>query len=439
MSSRKKRSHYCSNHPEIKTRMQCTKCGKWICSECALTYQSNHYCIKTCIPSEILTVSQMLSTVGKEEKKSDKKFWPVITWAALTFALCSIVFGVWTLKQIYHIENENRILQKNRNILISNLQKNNREIKKLVNIVKNDNPDTILKLQKNKPKNSKPAVSKPDKPDNNPKIPYTFNNGTAGKRLVSLTFDGGYMANAATDILDTLLSRNVKASMFVTGHFIRRYPEIIERIVLDGHDLGNHTMTHPHLTTYAQTRTQTTLQQITSELLKTELRSAEKLLYEKTGHKFSPLWRAPYGEYNNSICSWAQDHGYVHVGWRQGRTWTQGLDCNDWVPDKNTPGFKTPSEVMDKILNLAETKPYGINGGIILLHLGTARKNKQDQVHRILGTLIDSIRTHNYTFVPVSEMLKESGVDLALLSPGINLSESEPNKKSAIEHKNDES
>jgi peptidoglycan/xylan/chitin deacetylase (PgdA/CDA1 family) len=104
------------------------------------------------------------------------------------------------------------------------------------------------------------------------------------------------------------------------------------------------------------------------------------------------------------------------VGWRQGRSWRQGLDSNDWIADEETPGFHTPEEVLDKFLTLAKAEPDGINGGIILMHLGTVRKNPSAQVHRILGRLIDELTAQGYGFVTVSEMLRESEIDTGLLS-----------------------
>jgi hypothetical protein len=66
-------------------------------------------------------------------------------------------------------------------------------------------------------------------------------------------------------------------------------------------------------------------------------------------------------------------------------------------------------------MTLAKTPPDGINGGIILMHLGTARKNPDTHVHRILGRLIDELVMLGYSFVTISEMLKQSGVDTELL------------------------
>ncbi len=68
------------------------------------------------------------------------------------------------------------------------------------------------------------------------------------QRRIALTFDGGSAANGTLHILDTLLSRNVKCTLFLTGDFIKRYPALVKRMIADGHELGNHSMHHPHLT-----------------------------------------------------------------------------------------------------------------------------------------------------------------------------------------------
>jgi peptidoglycan-N-acetylmuramic acid deacetylase len=249
-------------------------------------------------------------------------------------------------------------------------------------------------------------------------VPLSFDNGTTQKRLVCLTFDGNDLANAALDILDTLKSRNVKATMFLTGTFILKHPDMVGRIVAGEHEVGSHTFSHPHLTSYAQNHTQTTLPSVTEEFLCRELGKTDSLFRSLTGKPLAPLWRAPYGEFNPVICLWAQRAGFIQIGWRQGRTWKLGLDSNDWTADDETPGYHTPREVYDKIVGLAHEAGPGISGGIILMHLGTVRKQKDAQVHLIVGRLIDTLQSLGYRFVTVTEMLKESGVDIGRLKRG---------------------
>jgi len=246
-------------------------------------------------------------------------------------------------------------------------------------------------------------------------IPFIISNASTDLNLFALTFDGGSSANAAADILDTLASRGVKSTVFLTGAFIKRYPKTVMRIAAEGHELGNHTMNHPRLTTYAENRTQSTRPGVSRTLLINELTASEYLLFEQTeGLRFAPLWRAPFGEYNQEICEWALSAGYVHIGWRQGGSWRVNLDSNDWVADESSPAYRTPQEVFDKIINIART-PGGLNGGIILMHLGTERTQRSQQVHTILGKLIDTLVSMGYKPVTVSTLLYRSGIDIDLV------------------------
>jgi len=415
MSSRKRKTYNCVKHARKRARGRCAKCGKWICSDCAVINKGNLYCADTCATSSVTRPAVTVLSSPPPIKKEMSYKWVVI-WALSTIAFGGAVFGTWALRELNSLKQENRSLKENRVKLIEYMRKNNNEIKslreKLAALSENseEKTDSVERIVPDlKPqKETRHSFS-----DNGALL--SFNNGAVDKNLVSITFDGGSSANVASDILDTLKSRGVKSTMFLTGQFIRKYPELIVRIAADGHELGNHTFTHPHLTSWEQDRTQALLPNIDRLFISKQLQGNERLLKEKTGLQFSPLWRAPYGEFNRTICRWGLESGYMHVGWRQGKTWAQGLDSNDWIPDENTPGFKTPEQVLEKILTLSETKPYGINGGIILMHLGTERSEKEMQVHLVLGTLIDRLREGGYEIVSVSEMISQSGLNLAQL------------------------
>jgi peptidoglycan/xylan/chitin deacetylase (PgdA/CDA1 family) len=342
---------------------------------------------------------------------------PSMLLAIITLFLCFVALTLWTIKKIYDIEDENAALSRTITKLHVQLDQNT-EI--LDSILVQLHTDTVVKStgkQEGK-KTKRRRASIDNLPDlTQPRsLPYTFDNGTNRKKLVALTFDGGSHYSAAKEILDTLHSRHIRATMFVTGWFIRKNPGVIKRIVHDGHEVGNHTYSHPHLTSWAQDRTHTTLPSVSQSGLCEELSKTNTIFRSLIGKDMAPLWRAPYGERNRQICRWAHTCGYLHVGWRQGRSWRQTLDTNDWVPDEETPGYHSPDEVLEKILNLARQSPYGINGGIVLMHLGTVRKNPDQQVHRVLGRLIDSLRELGYHFVTVSELAHVSGITLDTLS-----------------------
>lgn len=333
----------------------------------------------------------------------------------LSAGLAGAAFGLYQYRENRAILRENRLLRQNRAQLIRLVKAKQRRIADLrerpVRSAPTENrTDSATHRERDalarRQIRSIPAVSRFES------APLSFDQGMTGTPLISITFDGGAHANAAASILDTLQSREVKTTMFLTGRFVQRFPDIVKRILAEGHELGNHTDSHPHLTTWNKNRRHHTLPRINAKIIASELRAADARLRAVTGTSFAAIWRAPYGEKNDQICRWALDAGYLHIGWRQARTWRLNLDSNDWIPDEDTPGYRSPEEVLDKIVTLAKTKPYGINGGIILMHLGTSRTNPRQQVHRSLGVLIDTLRTMNYHVAPISVLLNESGIDL---------------------------
>lgn len=346
----------------------------------------------------------------------------LILWSSVTLTFCAIAFAAWIFREYELLKIENTALQNNRSMLLTQLS-SSRDIESehpvIDKIPEQESIDTE-KINVVKSTKTFKSVFKPLPPLQG--NTFSFNNGSVDVPMVSFTFDGGSNANVALDILDTLRSRKVKSTMFVTGQFIKKHPDIVIKLIEEGHELGNHTFSHPHLTTYSVNKQQATLVTITREIINKELISADQLLVTATGHHFAPLWRAPYGEFNEQLCVWARDIGYVHIGWRQGRSWSDGFDTNDWIAGSETPGFKTPDDVFTKIMTLANTKPYGINGGIILMHLGSERKNREDQVHLKLGAMIDSLRVLGYEIVPVSEMMRRTGMEVNIARTDITKS-----------------
>ncbi|MGH7431633.1 MAG: polysaccharide deacetylase family protein [Candidatus Methylomirabilales bacterium] len=226
--------------------------------------------------------------------------------------------------------------------------------------------------------------------------------GLISERKISLTFDGGAEANATEEILDTLKSSGVRTTIFLTGQYISRHPDLVRRMVRDGHEIGNHTFSHPRLTSFADNGRHESLPGVTREFVQTELRRTAELFAEVAGTAMSPYWRAPYGEHNPEIRKWATEIGYLHVGWTRDPAARENLDTRDWVVDPHSPIYHRPEEVRERILNFGKGNPVQANGGIILLHLGTQRK--EDRVHRELPAIIDGLQRQGYDLVPVSEL-----------------------------------
>lgn len=434
MTSRKGQRHFCAHHPDRRAHGRCKSCGKWLCRKCAVIVGGTCYCLNDgCLPEEI---SQSLrseeNTVRENGRNPDPATRRIISLSVLTISLCGIVFAVWALRELRHLQDENSMLRGSRLRLIRQLKNSNRELRSRTDTTSIDghqktSPTVVTGSPASLPlpqdetagKQLLPTIGPTQHRSGGPR--YHFSNGPVDRKRVALTFDGGSNANVAPAILDTLSSRSVSATIFLTGNFIRRFPETTRNIVAAGHECGNHTYNHPHLTSYGIDRTRSTLPDITPETLADQLLRTERLFRYTTGYSIQPLWRAPYGEYNSAICRWAHDAGFLHIGWRQGRTWRDGLDSNDWVPDSATPGYHSPEDFYHKVIDLSRRPPAGINGGIILMHLGTHRKRKKDQVHFIIGKLIDTLRADGYRFVTVSELVAASGTDLALLREKIHI------------------
>jgi peptidoglycan/xylan/chitin deacetylase (PgdA/CDA1 family) len=243
-------------------------------------------------------------------------------------------------------------------------------------------------------------------------LPPDITRGSLLKMELSITFDGGYSAYEATEILDALRARGIKTTVFLTGIFINRHPEITRQLVLDGHEVGNHLMTHPHLTSFADNFRHERLPEIDRSRLIKELSDAEELFRDVTGAEMAPLWRAPYGEINTELRSWAFTEGYLHVGWTYDREARESLDTLDWVDNTESKLYRSSTDIKSRILGFGKGSG-GVMGGIILMHLGTGRK--LDRVSSILGELIDDLTDRGYRFVTVSRLLEgHRGLDTAL-------------------------
>lgn len=220
---------------------------------------------------------------------------------------------------------------------------------------------------------------------------------------VAITFDGGSYGNGAERILEVLRERKLKATFFLTGEFMKRFPEITRRIASDAHEVGNHCYSHPHLTTFAQNHRQDTLPGLTREFLIEELHKNEELFAKLTGERMVPLWRAPYGEQNETIRLWASEAGYRHVSWTYDPKTRKSLDGLDWVSDRDSALYLSSNQIVRKILSFDRETEMGLSGGIVLLHLGSERK--EDPFYPKLGKLIDGLEEKGYVVGSVSSMI----------------------------------
>jgi len=230
-------------------------------------------------------------------------------------------------------------------------------------------------------------------------LAYNVSRGDIRKPYVTLTFDGGSNARAAKEILNTLREKRITTTMFLTGEFIEKNPDLTKRIVKLGHEVGNHMYSHPHSLKDHGKRSQRTI--ISRENFEIELKRTQRLFEKVTGKKMIPYWRAPYGEINDEVLTWAKNTGYTHIGWttKQGKS----MDSLDWVEMEESKLYRSAEAIKNTILNFDGGIRGGANGSIILMHLGTNRQS--DQPYSKLGEIIDGMRKKGYRFTKITSLM----------------------------------
>ncbi|HSE41365.1 MAG TPA: polysaccharide deacetylase family protein [Acidobacteriota bacterium] len=233
--------------------------------------------------------------------------------------------------------------------------------------------------------------------------PDNISRGNINRKELVLTFDGGSEANSAESILTTLRKHKVRSTIFLTGEFIQKFPELTRRIAQE-HEVGNHTFSHEHLTTFATDSQQKTAPSLKREELQIQLRKTDELFYLTTGKRMTPLWRAPYGEHNVEIRRWAAELGYVHVAWTSDPKTRQNLDSLDWVPNSSYSNYFPAMLIKDRILSFGHNETAQTNGAIVLMHLGTERA-AADRVDQWLPEIIQTFRQRGYDLITASELI----------------------------------
>lgn len=189
------------------------------------------------------------------------------------------------------------------------------------------------------------------------------------KKLVALTFDDGPHPKYTEQILGVLEKYGVKATFFVVGTNAERFPELVQKEISMGHEIGNHTYSHPNM------------KSITYDELQSELTQNEELLFSLTGAR-TTLFRPPCGEISDSVSSVAEDGIYKLVLWN--------IDTRDWEHTQK----KT---IVDKVKK--NVKP----GSVILMHDFIGGESHTPEA---LPEIIEALLSDGYEFVTVSELFE---------------------------------
>ena len=218
--------------------------------------------------------------------------------------------------------------------------------------------------------------------------------GPSGHKHLLLSFDGGSTAEVATEVLDLLKARGIHTTFFLTGAFVQRYPALVKRMATEGHELGNHTMNHPHMAPGMKRDPAWTRERIQRELLE-----ADAMLVKLLGRPMDPYWRAPYGEHTAEIRKWAEELGYRHVGW------SEGADTLDWATVKDRRLYRSGDAILKRLQQRLNRDGDGL---IVLMHLGSGRA-EGDRPTEDLGAFLDRAGREGWTFVTAGAILRDLG------------------------------
>ena len=192
--------------------------------------------------------------------------------------------------------------------------------------------------------------------------------GDMQHKTLYLTFDEGYENGYTAQILDILKANEVKAAFFVTTPYIREQPALVQRMVDEGHIVGNHTTTHPDCS------------KLSREALQKELDGCAAAFQSLTGQEMPHYFRPPEGKYSIASLNNAQSLGYETVFW--------SFAYADWDPDKQ-PG-------RDKALQMIRDNHH--NGAILLLH-AVSQSNTE-----ALDEAIRFLKEEGYTFMTLDDL-----------------------------------
>ena len=193
--------------------------------------------------------------------------------------------------------------------------------------------------------------------------------GNEEDKKIYLTFDAGYENGNTEKILDALKENDVKATFFLVGNYLETCPEIVRRMVDEGHIVGNHTYHHKDMATL-----------ITKDDFIKELHDLEDLYKKVVGGNMEKFYRPPQGKYSREQLQWAKEQGYKTCFW--------SLAYVDW-DEKKQP---SKEEAMEKLTKRIHP------GAIVLLH-STSSTNGE-----IMGDLIKEWKKMGYTFGELTEL-----------------------------------
>lgn len=196
--------------------------------------------------------------------------------------------------------------------------------------------------------------------------------GTDAKKI-AISFDAAWGSERTDELLSILRERNIKTTFFLVGIWVDKYPDKVREIAAEGHEIGNHSTSHPHMS------------KLSPEQIRQELEITQKKIEDLAGDRAVKLFRPPFGDYNDTLIVTCRELGYYPIQW--------DVDSLDW---KDLGAENIKKQVLSKAKE----------GSIVLFH--------NDAIHTpaALPDILDKLLSDGYEIVPISELIYTEGYDI---------------------------
>lgn len=222
--------------------------------------------------------------------------------------------------------------------------------------------------------------------------------GPTGTKRLALVFTGDAFAEGAVTILDVLAARRLTAAFSLTGGFLRNeaFGPLVRRMIAEGHLVGPHSDRHLLYADWKDRDRTLVSEDRFRRDLEDNLRELQRFGVRTAGLRY---WVPPYEWYNREVAAWSTKMGL------QVFTFTPGPRANADYTGEADANFVSSEAIVRSVLDRERQDPHGLNGFVLLLHLG-AGPGRRDKMHDRLGELIDEIARRGYTFARVDDLLE---------------------------------
>lgn len=253
------------------------------------------------------------------------------------------------------------------------------------------------------------AQSRPGSPGNSAKQCVIDGHGAiirgdVAKKQLALVFTGDEFADGGDHVLTSLRRNKIKSSFFLTGHFYRKseYKHLIRKLKKDGHYLGAHSDKH---LLYADWSKRDSLLVTRDEFRKDLLQNYEQMKHFGIKPSDAPYFLPPYEWYNSVIAEWTRELGFQLINFSPGTR-----SAADYTYPEMGERYLSSDAIYRSIMEKEEADPVGLNGFILLIHIG-ADPRRKDKFYDRLDEMVSELQSRGYRFVSITELLDGESID----------------------------